>query len=68
LAMRDDSITQASAFVQHFGNLMSAEQKKTCRAFIGLASHGKAWRMRALYRHDLWKNTLPRRVGQIIRW
>ncbi len=68
LDIRDASLAQAGAFLQHFGSLMTQEQRRLCRMFLGLASHGKVWRIRTLYRYDLWKNTLPRRMGQILRW
>ena len=68
LAMRDDTAVQAAAFRKTYADLMSPEQEKLCRVMTGLTSHGKLWRLRALCRYDLWKNTLPRRLGQMIYW
>ncbi len=68
LDMRDGTLVQAGAFLKLYGERMTEEQKNDCRAMLGLASHGKIWRLRALTRHRLWKNTLPRRLGQVIYW
>lgn len=66
--IRDASIAQTEAFLYHFSNRITPEQRRLCHMFMGLKSHGKAWRIRTMARYDLWKNTLPRRVGQVIRW
>ena len=67
-AMRDGTAVQAAAFLKLYGDKMSPEQQKTCRAMAGLVSHGKAWRLRSMSRYHLWKNTLPRKMGQVIYW
>ena len=66
--MRDGTIVQTAAFLKLYGAKLSEEQRKVCRAMTGLASHGKLWRLRAMTRYHLWKNTLPRKTGQIIWW
>ena len=67
-AMRDETAAQAAAFRKVYADLLSPEQEKLCRVMAGLPSHGKLWRMRALCRYHLWKNTLPRRAGQLLWW
>ena len=67
-AMRDDTIAQTAAFRQLYDEELTLHQKKLCRTVEGLASHGKFWRLRALSRCRLWKNTLPRKFGQILYW
>ena len=66
--MRDGTVVQTAAFLKLYGAELNEEQRKLCRAMTGLASHGKLWRLRAMTRYHLWKNTLPRRIGQIIWW
>ena len=68
LAARDDTIAQTAAFLKLYEAELRPEQKKLCRAMTGLASHGKLWRLRAMTRYHLWKNTLPRKIGQVLWW
>ena len=66
--MRDDSIAQTKAFLACYETELSDKQKKTCRAFISLTDQGRLGRLRTLQKYHLWKNTLPRRLGQGIKW
>ena len=66
--MRDDTAVQAAALLKLYGAEMKEEDRQSCQAFVGLLSHGKLWRLRAMIRYGFWKNTLPRRIGQWIWW
>ena len=68
LSMRDQTAAQAAAFLKTYRNELAPGQRTLCRAMAGLSEGGKCRHLRALYRYQLWKNTLPRRLGQIIWW
>ena len=66
--MRDDGIAQAKAFLRCYDAELSGKQKETCRAFASLAEQGKWGRLFTLQKYHLWKNTLPRQLGQGLKW
>lgn len=61
-----DSVAQAAAFLSHFGARLEPEQVEMLQAFASIPQLGKPARIAVLRRHDLWKNTLVRRVGQLL--
>ncbi len=66
--MRDKSAAQAEAFLQCYETELTEKQKEVCSAFAAIARQGRWARLRTLQKYHLWKNTLPRRIGQGIRW
>ena len=66
--MRDDTIRQTKAFLKYYGKEMPAEKKEAAEAFAELAAVGKLKRIRILAEYHFWKNTLTRRMGQILFW
>ncbi len=60
-----DSCTQASAFLTHFEDRLSTDQRELLQAFTSIPTLGKAERLWTLRRYGFWKNTLARRLGQV---
>lgn len=67
-SMRDETIRQTEAFLALYGNEMSREDRRRCHAFINLKDQKKLARLRSISRNGFWKNTLARRLGQILWW
>ena len=61
-----DSVTQAAAFLDRFEARLSQEQVEMLSAYAALPRLGKLGRIGVLRRHGFWKNTLVRRVGQLL--
>ncbi len=59
---------QAGELLACFGSRLSQEQAALLRAFSSAPARGKLARMRIYGQNGLWKNSLKRRVGQIIWW
>lgn len=60
------SYAQAAAFLERYGDRLSAEQVALLTATATMPARGKLARFAALRRHGLWKNTLIKRVGQVL--
>jgi len=61
-----DSFAQAEVFLERFEGRLSAEQAEMLRAFTSVPRLGKTGRLRVLRRYGFWKNTVVRRLGQIL--
>ncbi len=57
---------QAEAFLARFGDRLSARDRATVAACAHLGEKGKLGRVAELARHDLWKSTAARRLGQLL--
>ena len=66
--MRDASMAQAEAFLNYYRAELGSSQKDILQAFIALKTLSKPARLRRLQRRHLWKNTLPRQLGQLWKW
>lgn len=60
------SYTQAAAFLARYGDRLTTEQVALVEAAARMPEKGKVARLAALRRHGLWKNTLVKRVGQVL--
>jgi glycosyltransferase involved in cell wall biosynthesis len=65
VALRD-SVAQAAAFLDHFEERLSPEPVGMLRAYAALPRLGKLRRIGVLRRYGFWKNTLIRRLGQLL--
>ena len=61
-----DSVTQAAALLDHLEPRLAPEQVEMLRDFVSIPRLGKVGRIAVLRRHGLWKNTVARRVGQVL--
>jgi glycosyltransferase involved in cell wall biosynthesis len=61
-----DSFRQAEAFLDHFGDRLSPEQREMLGAFASIPDLSKVDRLRTLRRYGFWKTTLARRLGQVV--
>jgi glycosyltransferase involved in cell wall biosynthesis len=60
------SYSQASAFLTHLGSRLSPAQAELVADFAAIPTLPKSARLRLVRRHGFWKNTLARRLGQIL--
>lgn len=60
------SYAQAAAFLDRYADRLSPEQAALLTAAATMPERGKLARLAALRRHGLWKNTLVKRVGQVL--
>lgn len=60
------SYAQAEAFRSRYGELLSPEQAAMLEAAAAMPTKGKLARLATLRRYGLWKNTLVKRVGQVL--
>lgn len=60
------SYTQAAAFRAAYGDRLAPAQAALVEAAATMPGRGKLARLAALRRHGLWKNTLVKRVGQVL--
>lgn len=60
------SYAQAGAFLERYGERLTPEQAAVLAAAATMPTKGKLARLAALHRHGLWKNTLVKRVGQVL--
>jgi len=60
------SYAQAAAFRARYGDRLTPAQSALVEAAAGMPGRGKLARLAALRRHGLWKNTLTKRVGQVL--
>lgn len=60
------SYAQAAAFLAAYRGRLAPEQVALLEAAAGMPDKGKVARLVALGRHGLWKNTLVKRVGQVL--
>lgn len=60
------SYAQAAAFLTRYGERLTPDQAAVLEAAAHMTDKGKVARLAALRRHGLWKNTLVKRVGQVL--
>lgn len=60
------SYTQAAAFLDHYRPRLTESQVALLTAAATMPDKGRLARLAARRRHGLWKNTLVKRVGQIL--
>ena len=61
-------ILQARAFLRAYGDELSPAWRGLCRAFAETPQRGKFSRIACYRRMKLWKQGLPRCIGQILWW
>jgi len=61
-----DSYAQAEAFLEHYRDRLTVDQRALLEAAATMPRRGKLSRLRSLGRYGLWKNTLIKRVGQVL--
>jgi len=60
------SYAQAAAFLAHFGPRLSPDQRALLADVASIPRLPKLARLCVLRRHGLWKNTVARRLGQLL--
>ena len=60
------SYAQAGAFLEHYRSRLAADQVALLDAAASMPRRGRLSRLRSLRRYGLWKNTLIKRVGQVL--
>lgn len=63
-----ETTAQAAALAEAYGDRMPPEQRRLCEVFASLPQRSKPERLRLCRQYHFYKQSLPRRIGQVLWW